>query len=112
VSVIDENTGDSESSVTLCAVTRGLAYDRIQRLVYASVGHCKEVAIFQPKDAIPLGEIAVPGEPGLLTIDRDNRLLFVTLPDEDKVAIVNLTGNRVGIVVDTGDQPYMVTVVP
>lgn len=107
VTILSSSTGNVQTTFGLCAVATGLAYDRIQRVVYASAGDCQEIAAFSPAAALSTGQVAIPGNPGLLWIDEDNRKLYACMPKQDRLAIVNLTGRKVAAIVDVGYQPFM-----
>ncbi|HUU46476.1 MAG TPA: hypothetical protein VM118_12165 [Acidobacteriota bacterium] len=104
------STGNLQATAGLCAVAHGLAYDRVGGTAYASIAMCNELAVFQPANGLSLGTVPLPGQPGLLTLDPENRTLLAALPEQDRIVIVNLTGNRVVAVVDVGRRPYMVVV--
>jgi DNA-binding beta-propeller fold protein YncE len=107
ITILSSSTGNVQASYGLCAAATGLAYDRIQGVVYASAGECREISAFRPATALSTGDIALSGNPGLLWIDEENRKLYVCLPEDNRVAIVNLTGRQMASTADTGYKPYM-----
>jgi len=107
ITILSSSTGNVQGTFGLCAVATGLVYDKIQGVMYAAAGDCREISAFRPATALSTGDIALPGRPGLLWIDEDNRKLYACLPNENQVAVVNLTGRKVASTIDTGYKPYM-----
>jgi len=107
ITILSSSTGNVQTTFGLCAAATGLAYDRVQGVVYASAGECREISAFRPATALSSGDIALSAKPGLLWIDDDNRKLYVCLSDANNLAIVNLTGRKVASIVDVGYKPYM-----
>jgi len=107
ITILSSSTGNVQGTIGLCAVATGLAYDRLQGVMYVAAGECREISAFHPATALSIGDIALSGRPGLLWIDEENRKLYACLPNDNQIAIVNLTGRKVASTVDTGYKPYM-----
>ena len=107
ITILSSGTGNLQATFGLCAVATGLAYDRIQGMMYVAAGECHEITAFRPANALSTGQVPLPGAPGLLTIDEENRKLFATLPEQDRLAVISLTGRRITAIVEVGDKPYM-----
>ena len=107
ITVLSSSTGNLQATFGLCAIATGLAYDRVQGMMYVAAGECHEITAFRPANVLSTGQVPLPGAPGLLTIDEENRRLYAILPEQNRLAVINLTGRRIAAVVEVGDKPYM-----
>ena len=62
------------------------------------------------EEELILGRIALPGQPGQITLEPENRRLYVTLVNENAVAIINVNSQKIVDIIDVGQSPYMITV--
>ena len=107
---IDAGTGASIDSIELCGTVQGLAYqDRSQR-VFAAMDLCREVAVLRPVLDLEIGTVALGGDPGLIRLDPEQRMLLVPLPAENAIVLVNTSRAREVQSFDVGPGPVSVVV--
>ncbi len=110
LTVLDARTGGRTTTMNLCAPVTGLAFNRISRQLMVAQGLCSEIALIRPELNLDLGSIKVPGQPGLIAPDPENRYLLAILSDIDSLAIINLNSRQVKTVMEVGRGPYMAVI--
>ncbi|PKK85083.1 MAG: hypothetical protein CVT49_00650 [candidate division Zixibacteria bacterium HGW-Zixibacteria-1] len=110
ISFIDLRTGNNLGTLNICSPAVGLAYHRGSRQLYTAMADCSEIAIIKPENGLKLGQILVPGRPGLITLDPENRFLLVVMPEENKLVVINVVSREVMAQIEVGERPYMAIV--
>jgi DNA-binding beta-propeller fold protein YncE len=107
---LSEEDDIAGGEINLCGSALGLAYNPKTLRLYAGIPRCRNLAVVRPELGIEFASVPLPGEPGLMAFDQEFRQLFVVLPREGAVAIVNPNRGLVETVVDVGARPFAVVV--
>jgi DNA-binding beta-propeller fold protein YncE len=108
--IINSRTGALTAQLNLCGPAVGLAYNPVSRRLYAALDNCDEISISRPERTLEISSLRVPGRPGRLSFDSDQRRLLVTLPGLDQLAFYNTNSARLLGLIDVGQRPYAVVV--
>lgn len=69
--------------------------ERLTDLIYVGNEITEEISIVEPRSFMPVDSIAVEGTPYFMTIDGEERALFVTVPERKKILKVNMVNKRI-----------------
>lgn len=105
---VDVESGQVTARMDLCALAEGLVLSPVSRRLYAAAGHCQQVAVLQPIASMEIRSIGLEADPGQIAMSADHRLILVTLPEANRLAICNVNSARVENTVETGRRPYAV----
>ncbi len=84
--------------------------DSATNLLYISKKYDSQVAIYDPFSLRPVDYILSEGAAGYTTIDGEENNLYLVIPEKRKLAVFNLVNRRIVSEIDTGEDPYWVTV--
>ena len=59
------------------------------RRVFAAVDLCREITVLRPELDLEVGRSEVPGRPGLVALDPEERMLLLPLPGDGIVLVIN-----------------------
>ena len=70
-----------------------------------------EIAVVDPSSSMLIDSIRVGGNAAYMTIDRQENVLFVVLPERRLVQKVNLISKKIMAEIEVGEGAYAVVVV-
>jgi YVTN family beta-propeller protein len=105
ITVIKMETLAVERSLTVGTGITDIAYDPFGRRLYVAFGFSNEVKCIDPYSGVDVFRIAVPGQPRQLVFDPDEKKLYVLLPEEGSVGIIDPGARALERVIETGIKP-------
>lgn len=107
---VDVRSGASVESIELCGPARGLDVQQRSERVYVAMDLCRELSVLRPRLDLEIDRRALPGSPGRLRLDPEERMLLVPMPEEGTLLSINTSRLRGFSVYDVGPRPVAVIV--
>jgi YVTN family beta-propeller protein len=91
---VDTKTLSVTERIFVGTGTVSVEVDRKTDLILVGNALTGEISILEPSSSTAVDSIAVGGTPSFMTIDNEERVLFVAVPESRKVLKVNLVSNN------------------
>ncbi len=106
----NEITGSFNSSYNLCSVVTGMEINSYGDKLFIAQRDCREISVYHIETSQEINRFALDNTPGLITLDFDNRFLFVTYPKSNQLALININSGKIIKKVNVGKKPFMALV--
>jgi len=83
---------------------------RLNNLIFVGNSFGGEIAVVDPSSSMFIDSIRAGGNPGYMTIDRQENTLFVVLPERRLVQKINLTSKKIMAEIEVAEVAYAVAV--
>jgi len=79
--------------------------DPYGRQLYVAMAETAEIICVDPYTGVTTRNIRMPGRPGRLAFDSEDKKLYVTIPEADAVMVVDTITGEIQYRIETGNQP-------
>jgi YVTN family beta-propeller protein len=93
--VIDPKSFNVTGRIFVGAGAVSLIVDKLTDLILVGNELTGEISIVEPRSFIPVDSFSIGGTPFFMTIDAEERSLFVTVPDRQKVVKINFVSRDI-----------------
>jgi len=107
---LDARSGASLESIEMCGPATGMELQRRSQRVFVAMDLCRELSVLRPRLDIEVARQSIPGAPGRLRLDPEERMLYVTIPAAGSLLVVNSNRVRETFVIDVGPRPVAVEI--
>jgi YVTN family beta-propeller protein len=105
LSVIKIETMAVERSVAVGIGAGDIALDPYGRRLFLSMTETDEVLCVDPYTGVMVYSVSLPGKPGRLMFDPDEKKLYVAVPTENGVAVIDTITRKIQNWIETGRGP-------
>ena len=99
-----------ERTVTIGLGAGDLAFDPFGRRLYIGMMSTREVLCLDPFTGVMFFRVGLPSPPGKILFDKDEKLVYVTVPEHDAVAVIDPMSQRIENWIETGTRPTGIAV--
>jgi YVTN family beta-propeller protein len=99
-----------ERTVTVGLGAGDIAFDPFGRRLYICMMDTQEVLCMDPFTGVMFYRIPLPSSPGKILFEKDEKLVYVTVPDADAVAVIDPMSQRIEHWIETGYRPSSIAV--
>lgn len=107
---LDARSGASLESIEMCGPTTGMALQERSQRVFVAMELCRELSVLRPRLDVEVARQALRGDPGRLRLDPEERMLYVPMPSEGTLLVINSSRVREMSVIDVGPRPVAVVI--
>jgi YVTN family beta-propeller protein len=94
-----------ERTVTVGLGAGDIAFDPFGRRLYICMMSTKEVLCLDPFTGVMFFRVGLPSAPGKIMFDKDEKMVYVTVPDHNAVAVIDPMSQRIEHWIETGLRP-------
>ena len=111
LTVVDTASLEVTDRVYVGMGSESVIVDEMSGLAYVGRKTVSEIAVIDPAVHLPVDSIGLNGAPGSMTLDTQEKALFVVLPDERVLQKIDLVSRRIMAVMELDGTPREVAVV-
>jgi YVTN family beta-propeller protein len=97
-------------TVTVGLGAGDIALDPFGRRLYVCMMNTREVLCMDPFTGVMFFRIQLPSRPGRIHFDKDEKQVYVTVPEHSAVAVINPMAQRIEHWIETGRGPSSIEV--
>jgi YVTN family beta-propeller protein len=112
ISIFEIRRMSIERTVTVGLGAGDIAFDPFGRRLYVCMMDTHEVLCLDPFTGVMFFRIGLPSAPGKIVFDKDEKLVYVTVPEHNAVAIIDPMAQRIENWVETGYGPSSIAIRP
>jgi DNA-binding beta-propeller fold protein YncE len=99
-----------ERTVTVGLGAGDLAFDPAGRKLYICMMNTNEILCMDPFTGVMFFRVQLPSTPGKVIFEKDDKLVYVTVPERNAVAVIDPMSQDIRHWIETGRSPSSIAV--